>query len=53
MSQADKEAIICMANAFGKDESQLTKGKGYIVMYQDGMRSGLLMVEVELMRSLV
>ena len=29
MSQADKEALICMANAFGKDESWLTKGKGY------------------------
>ena len=29
MSQADKEALICMANAFGKDESWLTKGNGY------------------------
>ena len=29
MSQADKEALICMANAFGKDEYWLTKGKGY------------------------
>jgi hypothetical protein len=29
MSQADKEALICMANAFGKDESWLTEGKGY------------------------
>ena len=29
MSQADKEALICMANAFGKDESWLTRGNGY------------------------
>ena len=29
MSQADKEALICMANAFGKDESWLTQGDGY------------------------
>ena len=29
MSQADKEALLCMANAFGKDESWLTEGKGY------------------------
>ena len=29
MSQADKEAIICMAKAFGKDESWLTNRKGY------------------------
>jgi hypothetical protein len=29
MSQADKEALICMANAFGKGEYWLTKGKGY------------------------
>ena len=29
MSQADKEAIICMANAFGKDESWLTNRNGY------------------------
>jgi len=29
MSQADKETLLCMANAFGKDESWLTNGKGY------------------------
>jgi len=29
MSQADKEALICMANAFGKSEYWLTQGKGY------------------------
>jgi len=29
MSQADKEALICMANAFGKDESWLTNEYGY------------------------
>ena len=29
MSQADKEAIICMAKAFGKDESWLTNRYGY------------------------
>ena len=29
MSQADKEALICIANAFGKDESWLTEGNGY------------------------
>ena len=29
MSKADKEALICMANAFGKDESWLTNGNGY------------------------
>ena len=29
MSQADKEALICMANAFGKDEYWLTEGQGY------------------------
>ena len=29
MSQADKEALLCMANAFGKDESWLTNGNGY------------------------
>ena len=29
MSQADKETIICMANASGKDESWLTRGNGY------------------------
>ena len=29
MSQADKEALICMAKAFGKDESWLTNRNGY------------------------
>ena len=29
MSQADKEALVCMANAFGKDEYWFTGGNGY------------------------
>ena len=29
MSQADKEALICIAKAFRKDESWLTNSKGY------------------------
>ena len=29
MSQADKEALICMAKAFGKGEFWLTNGNGY------------------------
>jgi len=29
MSQADEEALICMANASGKDESWLTNRNGY------------------------
>ena len=29
MSQADKEALICMANAFGRGESWLTNRNGY------------------------
>jgi len=29
MSQADREALLCMAKAFRKDESWLTNGRGY------------------------
>ena len=40
MSQADKEALICMANAFGKDESWFWRIEmDIIAMYQDGIIS--------------